>query len=361
MFKLTIFDSNNYNNSTNSFNINSSNSKDKLLLSLLKYFCYENALDYDNVLQNIKSQMEIEDDGNSDKYLNELMNFLNKSNKNKLSKNFINIDKIGQGSFGTVYKTFNVLDNKYYALKITNINNNEDFKECRMLSKLSHPNIIRYYSVWSELNKLYLQTELCNEDLKNYIINRNILSKQDIYYFSDILKGLSYLHSNNIVHRDLKSSNILIINNTAKICDFNLSKIKPNNNLLQIDSKSSNKNIKKMNENTKGIGTELYSSPEQLNGWSYDYRVDIYSLGIIYFELISIFKDNFDRIDKIINLKENKNFITQIKSLDKTLILKMTDNNYLKRPTAFDIINLFNKRYKTINIPIEYSKIDITN
>jgi len=335
---------------------NQEKNKNKLLLSLLKYFCEENNLDYDKVYTRISSFLHIDDDGFTEKYWKELLNFIKSvpNIKSKSIKNFTEIYKIGEGSFGCVFKAKNNIDDKEYAIKTIKINDSiKDFKECRIMCNLEHPNIVRYFGVWVDLDNLYLQMELCQDNLKNYVLHRKIVGKRDLNYFVGVLEGINYLHSKNIIHRDLKSTNILINKNKPKICDFNLSK-----NLI-IDNKKENNIVIKYNQNsiikdnTSGIGTELYSAPEQINGNDYDFRVDIYSLGIIYYELITIFKDNFDRIDKLIRLNNSSIDWNSLKILDKVVLIKMLDKNYKNRPTTFGLINIFNKRYKSLSIPMK--------
>ena len=307
---------------------NQEKNKNKLLLSLLKYFCEENNLDYNKVYKRISSFLHIHDDGFTEKYWRELLNFIKSvpDIESKSTKNFTGIQKIGEGSFGSVYKAKNIIDKKEYAIKTIKVNDSsKDLRECRIMCNLEHPNIVRYFGVWVDLDNLYLQMELCQDNLKNYVLQRKIVGRKDLNYFVGVLNGINYLHSISVIHRDLKSTNILINNNKPKICDFNLSKNLILDNKSNKNNSTSNKILVKYNkdnffrDNTSGIGTELYSAPEQIDGDDYDPRVDIYSLGIIYYELITIFKDNIDRIDKLTRLRDDSIDWNSLKILDKVV------------------------------------------
>ena len=206
--------------------------------------------------------------------------------------------------------------------------------------------------------------ELCDTTLKDVLIG-NFTKKEKIKLFYDVVNGLDYIHSNNIIHRDIKPSNILIkyVNHKPipKIADFGLSTIEKNNNtLVQYSKFDTNLNDKldnaKMNyiietykkSYTEDIGTELYSSIEQLDGNNYNEYTDIYSLGIIYFEILCAFKNNFHRIDSIQQLRKNEynwNEFNGFKS-DKIFIQKLMNSDISKRPSTSDIKNYLEKKYK---------------
>lgn len=320
-------------------NKNVKNIKDKLLLSLLQDYCKKNNINYSFVLLELKKNININDNNFTQEYADKFLNLLKNFSKcdNIVHNQFIYKNKIGSGTFGNVYMVNNILDQKDYAIKKINYTNDNIFNECRILSKLNHKNIIRYNSVWHDSIYLYLQMELCSKTLKEHCLQRTKITKIDIKYFLDSLEGLYYLHSNNIIHRDIKSSNILIKNKTAKISDFNISKEIKNNSNKIIIVKSS------------GAGTELYSSPEIINNENYDYRTDIYSMGIVYFEIITKYKDNFDRIINIQKVKEGLHNLDNIKNIDRNIIIKMLKNNYKNRPNTKKLIKLFQKRFIKFN------------
>lgn len=194
----------------------------------------------------------------------------------RYSDDFIEVSRIGKGGFGTVWKAYNKLDKCSYAIKkilITKIteNNNTYLNEVINLSKLSHQNIVRYYNTWLELPILYLQMELCASTLEKYIINRNygliVGYESEERYFRELVNGLVYIHSCNIVHGDLNPANIFLsINDTVKIGDFGLS--------TECDGMI-----------VSSYGNAMYMSPEQKNNKICKKKSDVYSLGIIFVEL----------------------------------------------------------------------------
>lgn len=332
-------------------NITKDKIKDMLLLSLLDNYC-ENS--FSTVLQELKKIISIDDTDYNSLLGYDMLKVLNMMcNKNSnvvtLNSNYRNLVKIGSGSIGDVYGGVNVLDNCKYAIKRTQIDRLDKklLKECRVLSTLNHQNIVKYNSVWIEkLNKqfyLNIQMELCQYDLKTFLRERDVTSRIEQFYFMDVMKGIKYLHSKQIIHRDIKPSNVLINNGIAKITDFNL--CKDVNDRLE-----SNELIVKDNEHTGEIGTELYSSPEQLEGSVYDEKTDIFSLGIIYYEVLTLFDDDIKRIQSITNLRNGTLKIDTLKKIERTLILKMINTNYRLRPDINDLCVYFSKRYKSFTL-----------
>ncbi len=168
---------------------------------------------------------------------------------------------------------------------------------------------------YENVTVLYIQMKLCDCTLKTWLESRN----NEIYelhqtmnevvnldIFRQIVSGVDYIHSRNIIHRDLKPGNIFLLQHTmqVKIGDFGLSC------LDTIEKKKSVEPDKlsvldSSNSKTKGIGTPVYASPEQIDGReNYDTQSDMYSLGIIFFELYHPFKTNMEKFIEIENLKK---------------------------------------------------------
>lgn len=324
------------------------NRKDTLFLALLDDFCSNNSIEFNFVLKELKKNIDIDDSEFNSKISSDITNFLKKFGNGglRIEQQFTDICKIGTGAFGNVYKAKNVIDEKDYAIKIMKTDNKDVLNECRILAGLDHRNIVRYHCVWMEKNNLYLQMELCDTTLKEHCLNRLKITRRDMYYFIDILMGLNYLHNRDIIHRDLKSSNILINNGVAKICDFNLSRKMLTDKTSIVLKKETDKDM------TDDIGTELYSAPEQLTSNNYDKKVDIFSLGIIYYELITDFNDNIDRIDSIMKLRDGENNLTKTRNIDKTVILKMIDKCSKNRPDTDILLKFFGKRFRKISYPM---------
>jgi tRNA A-37 threonylcarbamoyl transferase component Bud32 len=184
--------------------------------------------------------------------------------------------QIGNGSYGQVYKATwhgqTVAVKKIPAIYLSDID-----KEIKALKRLNHDNIIEYYGEKSKDNNVYLIMEYAEQRSLNRWIEKNENNPHDWqlnYRFIDqITKGLVYLHSENIIHRDLKSHNILITkDNVAKIADFGLAKI--------IDDSLASSGRK-----TKG--SIRWMAPEVLKTGKHSFKSDTYSLGMIMWEIVA--------------------------------------------------------------------------
>ncbi len=196
---------------------------------------------------------------------------------------FTIIEEINRGSMGIIYKAQDKTLDEQVALKVLNDYLTVDpsaverFKrEARAAKKLSHPYIVRIHDMFETGNKRFISMEYIEgHDLKRLLAERTSFSfDQLIYYLLQICDALSYAHRLNIVHRDIKPANVMITNeNSVKVTDFGIAKI-----LKSEDSTKSG---------TAVIGTPLYMAPEQITGEGVDARTDIYSLGIMMYELVS--------------------------------------------------------------------------
>jgi serine/threonine protein kinase len=184
---------------------------------------------------------------------------------------------------------------------------------------------------------LYIQMQFCkDESLDKYLLNPNIVFEEShcFYLFSQILSGVKYIHSKNLIHHDLKPGNIFLHKNEIKIGDFGLAtfskKNKEENNLIEENTKSVQDLIR---------GTPLYSAPEISENINTQ-KSDVYSLGIILFVLLSQFKTYHE---SIINLQSVKNTnrvpeeFGQKYPVVAPLINFMLEKDISKRPESFDI------------------------
>ncbi|KAM6206963.1 interferon-induced, double-stranded RNA-activated protein kinase [Sarcoramphus papa] len=205
-------------------------------------------------------------------------------------ESFKNIEPIGEGGFGNVFKATAKLDERTYAVKRVRFTKNVK-REVKELARLDHENIVRYYCSWKgydyvtypdsrqkskkEMICLFIQMELCEQGpLENWIEkNRRDRKYHEMAQnkFLQILKGVKYIHSEGLIHRDLKPQNIFISHeDKIKIGDFGLVTSVAYGTL------------------TENRGTKSYMAPEQF-GDRYGKEVDIYALGLIWFEILSAF------------------------------------------------------------------------
>ena len=359
-----------------------------LVIVLLEINFGNNSILFNKIIEYLTSSKIIDCDITSNEYINartklfNLINDLNLSNTNLLmntvtdeinnkelvlsklntyNKTFYELNLLGSGSFGNVYKVHHKLDNEYYAMKKIIITdeliqlNYDVFQEVKLFAKLHHPNIVRYFSSWIDFDInsilkfnlssdeseaitqnypiLFIQMELCNKTLKDYFENdifEDSISTR-INYWLKMVEGINYLHSNNIIHRDIKPSNIFFLNNEIKIGDFGMSKTL-SNFLIQI-----NKSVE--------IGTAYYRAPE-IDSGNYDDKIDIYSLGIILFEMLlncRTFSEKYASLKKIINTNIDNIDNILITNKYNQLILDIININPLLRPSCQEIINRINE------------------
>jgi len=153
----------------------------------------------------------------------------------------------------------------------------ERFKrEARAAKRLSHPHIVRIHDMFQNKQKLFISMEYIEgTDLKRILAEQSHLTEDRIItYLLQICDAIAYAHKLGIVHRDIKPANIMITKvDTVKITDFGIAKI------LRADDATKS--------GTAIIGTPLYMAPEQITGEGIDIRSDIYSLGIMLYEMVS--------------------------------------------------------------------------
>ncbi|MDF2566659.1 MAG: prkC [Oscillospiraceae bacterium] len=189
---------------------------------------------------------------------------------------------IGVGGMADVYKAYDKIEDKMVALKILKeefLNNDEFLRRFRNESKaiavLSHPNIVKVFDVNFGNNIQYIVMEYIDGiTLKDYIQQQKILRwKETVHFTVQILRALQHAHDKGIVHRDVKPQNIMLLQDgTIKVMDFGIAR-------FARDERKSTTN--------KAIGSVHYISPEQAKGEMSDEKSDIYSLGVMMFEMLT--------------------------------------------------------------------------
>lgn len=186
---------------------------------------------------------------------------------------------IGEGSFGRVYKATRKVDDQIVALKIISKRgrSNKELKnlrrECDIQEKLKHPNVIEMLESFETKNDLVVVTEYAQIDLHRYLAKNGAISEDKAQKLvCHLVSALYYLHSNRILHRDLKPQNVLLNDDLhAKLCDFGLAR----NMTMGTHVLTSIK------------GTPLYMAPELLAERPYDHQADLWSLGCISYETMA--------------------------------------------------------------------------
>ncbi len=187
---------------------------------------------------------------------------------------------IGKGGMAYVFKASCNLLNRYVAIKMLreDMAHDEGFrdnfkKEAQAVAMLSHPNIVSIYDVSRTPDMDYIVMELIEGvTLKIYMKSKGALScKESVHFTTQIAKALSHAHSKGIVHRDIKPQNIMIaMDGAVKVADFGIAYLE---NANAVD--------------TTAVGSVHYISPEQAKGQNVDARSDIYSLGVVMYEMLT--------------------------------------------------------------------------
>lgn len=189
---------------------------------------------------------------------------------------------------------------------------------------------------------LYIQMQLCRKQcLRDWLRENDLAMRQEhvLPIFEQIVEAVEYVHLKGLIHRDLKPSNIFFsLDGQIKIGDFGLvtDMCDIPNIVTQCGDPSG---LPSCGKHTEQVGTHLYMSPEQLKGQSYNYKVDIYSIGLIFFELLYVFSTEMERIVTLKNLRLNKypkEFPDSHKS-EYELLKQMLSHDPNERPTTFGI------------------------
>ena len=240
------------------------------------------------------------------------------------------------------------------------------YNEATIMKKLFHPNVISFKDVFKDvkLDYFYIVMEYANDgDLSKKIkaqkqktFGEKYFSEEKILqYFYQICRGLQYIHSKNIIHRDIKSQNIFLMKNgKIKIGDFGIAKALTNS---------------KNNASTV-IGTPYYFSPEIINGELYNYKTDIWSLGVVLYEMcclklpfesnniaqlsIKIMKGKYDPIPNKYS-RNMANLIKDMLNLDQKLRPSITEVMQSPLIKNYSINKYSNKSYKNIHSNKKYN------
>ncbi len=191
------------------------------------------------------------------------------------------LEVIGTGGMAVVYKALCHRLNRLVAVKILKdeFSGDEEFRrrfraEGEAVAMLSHPNIVQVYDVSSSDSANYIVMELIDGiSLKQYMEVKGVLNwKETLHFAMQIAKGLEHAHSRGIVHRDIKPHNVMVLKNgSVKVMDFGIARVMNKSNTLTKEA----------------LGSVHYISPEQAKGGHTDNRSDLYSLGVVMYEMMT--------------------------------------------------------------------------
>jgi len=241
------------------------------------------------------------------------------------------IEKLGEGGMGVVYKAEDIRLKRIVALKflpqdasVSDRNKSMFIKEAQAASALNHPNIAHIYEIDEASGETFIAMEFIEGKMLRDVINAGQMNMSEIVKISvQIANGLFAAHTKGIVHRDIKPENIMILTDgTAKITDFGLAKTTE---------------LTRETEDNKLCGTLAYMSPEQLRGDSVHHTTDIWSLGVVLYEMVSgklPFIEEYEQavVYSILNTKHAS--VTTLRTDISLTLERIIDKCLEKKPSA---------------------------
>src|SRR3990170_528523 len=194
------------------------------------------------------------------------------------------LGELGQGAMGVVYKARDPLIDRIVAIKTINLGLAQDekeeyesrfYQEAKAAGRLSHPNIVTIYDVGKNGDVAYIAMEfLEGRELRDIMNDDGLLSVDQVLdIVAQVAQGLAYAHEHDIVHRDIKPSNVMVVRDGhVKITDFGIARMASSAVRTQTGMV---------------LGSPKYMSPEQVMGKAIDQRSDVFSLGVMLYEMLT--------------------------------------------------------------------------
>lgn len=191
--------------------------------------------------------------------------------------------ELGRGAMGIVYKAHDPVLDRTVALKTIALDDAEQdreefqarfFQEAKAAARLNHPALITIYDFGEENALAYMAMELLNgSDLNERMKQSSISVHEAVSIAEQVAEGLAFAHDSGVIHRDIKPSNVMLLpRGRVKIMDFGIARLKVSDIQTQLGTR---------------LGTPKYMSPEQISGNALDHRTDIFSLGIVLYEMLT--------------------------------------------------------------------------
>ncbi|PQE16693.1 putative cpc-3 protein [Rutstroemia sp. NJR-2017a BBW] len=292
----------------------------------------------------------------------------------RYAHDFVEEGRLGKGGFGEVVKARQKLDGQIYAIKkITQKSSaslDEILKEARLLSQLNHPSVVPLGPKKFQISQKQMMTQpqqmlplknplvmsldrdptlnserYCEKRTLRDLIRRNLHKDNDEIWrlFRQILEGLAHIHSLNFVHRDLKPENIFIDGaSNVKIGDLGLA----TRGQYSVLDRSSSSAIQNSGDLTRSIGTFSYIAPEirsSVASGPYTGKVDMYSLGVIFFEMCYTPLVGMERAQVIDGLRNKQpvlptSFDKAGKAVQADIIISLLNHNPKERPSSAELL-----------------------
>lgn len=261
---------------------------------------------------------------------------------NKVIDNYVLLKVIGSGQFGDVHRAKRLDTEEYYAIKAIKLDKFQNTpqlniltrNEVEILSKIDNANIIKFVKMLKTANNIYIVYELCNGGtLEELLDKKKFLSEQEATdIFKQVLNACKTLVELNILHRDIKPSNILFNDEIVKVADFGFCKsLKSHTDLTETM-----------------VGSPVYMGPEILKGQPYSMKADIYSLGVLFYEMLyGIVPFEDVSIPGLLSKIKEGNIVfhtfNKISTFTENLIKKMLDPSPTCRIDWTELFDAFNE------------------
>jgi len=259
------------------------------------------------------------------------------------------IEKLGEGGMGIVYKAEDTKLKRDVAIKFLprQISVNEEERqrfiiEAQAAAALNHTNIATIYAIEEHDDEMFIVMEYIDgKELREIVKDDQLSIETVIDLATQIAEGLKAAHDKDIVHRDIKSANIMIKESgQVKIMDFGLAKIGGNTQLTKAGST---------------LGTVAYMSPEQARGEDVDFRTDIWSFGVVLYEMLTSslpFKGQYEQAVIYSILNENPQSIMEFREDTPSTLIQIVDKILQKNPKErYQSTNVLIDELKTIDKP----------
>ncbi|AWT35390.1 serine/threonine protein kinase [Deinococcus arenae] len=257
------------------------------------------------------------------------------------------LDRIGVGGMGSVYRARRRQDGRTVALKVPQDKYLADakfvkrfYREAEVLKRFNHPNIVRVYDYRMQDPEHYIAMEfLDGESLEDLLENRTLTFTESTQIIRALADALRHIHMQNVVHRDIKPANVMVLKNAfadgqlrdggVKLMDFGIAVGKVLTRLTMTGAR---------------VGTPIYMAPEQAKGNRVDARSDVYSLGLLAYEMVTgqtAFKGSYEAVvhqQVFESPKPPKQVRLEVPGKLNDLILNMIEKDPASRPTLDDVI-----------------------